>query len=189
MLKPVTSPESSEQIIYQPLVTGWSTRMRNLFNSRKRIAVAAAGAVIVFGGVTALAYWSTTGSGTGSATAGTSKVLVSSDQDNTVTGLYPGDTAVPLTVKLVNGSGNGAVSIALVTPSIAHIKDHAGVTDAADCTVADFTLTAATHAPVVVVADGGNVAGVAGGTIAMNETSVNQDGCKDAVVSLTYAAS
>jgi hypothetical protein len=49
--------------------------MRNLFNSRKRIAVAAAGAAVLLGGVTAVAYWTTTGAGTGTGTAGTSQAL------------------------------------------------------------------------------------------------------------------
>jgi hypothetical protein len=50
--------------------------MRHLFNSRKRIAFAAAGAAVLLGGVTAVAYWTTTGAGTGSGTAGTDTAMV-----------------------------------------------------------------------------------------------------------------
>ena len=151
--------------------------MRARRPSRKTIlATGTAAAVLASGGV-AYAYWSAGGSGTGSGTAeSTTGTLVLSAAFPTA-GLHPGG-AVAVTYRASNatdtdlmlGSISGTVS---TTPTT--------------CLASDFSLNTVT-ANQVIPANTANVLVSATGTLSFANTSLNQDACKGATVTLTLTS-
>lgn len=157
---------------------------------RKKLFVAGIAAVGLLGG-SAFAYWTTAGSGNGSATAGTDSG-VTITQTSTVTGLRPGGAAVPLDFKITNGSvGSVRQYITSVVITKGAVTKAVGA-PAGACTAADFIVVQ----PSITPADlpGGDTAYPSAGatgtgaSIALDNTSSNQDGCKGASIALTYNA-
>src|SRR5438270_887214 len=108
--------------------------MRRLIHRRK-LAAAAAVAVLAIVGA-AVAYWTTTGSGTGSATTGTN-AAVTVTQVGTVTGLVPGGSAQAVDFKITNPKTTPQY-VTHVNYSISSIMN--GASPAVGCSAADFTL-------------------------------------------------
>jgi hypothetical protein len=159
--------------------------------TKKQYLVAGVAAVIVAAGTrTALAYWTTSGSGAGSGatTGGTSDQLAF--EQTALTSMYPGDSAQTLTVKVINSASEKAY----VSTVNAYIT-----TDKTGCTGADFMLgrsvapsTGLTAAALTWNAQdlaklGGNAN--ASSTVQFNNTSADQDACKSAAVTINYLAS
>ncbi len=152
--------------------------------SRTKKLVAATAAVALLGSGAAFAYWTTGGSGTGTAATGTTANVVV-NQTSTVTGLAPGAGAQTLSGNFTN-SNSGPVYIASVTVSIASVTK-AGGAPVGTCDATDYTLTGATMAIGAEVAAGNAVGSWTGATIRFNDkTSTNQDACKNATVNLSY---
>lgn len=128
----------------------------------------------------AYAYWTQAGSGTGSADTGTS-VALTIEQDTVVTGLAPGAPAVALEGSITN-PGTGTVRVASVTVAIASVTGGDGV-----CTAANYAIANPTDSTTGDIAGGASV-DWSGPTIRMVDTGVNQDGCKNATVNLTYSS-
>lgn len=134
-------------------------------------------AALMSGGI-AYAYWTSTGSGTGSATTGTSSpwvVTVANVNLADLTPNGPSDT-VGFTVKNTNsGVQNLASTVASVTG-----------TSNVGCTAADFNVSATT---IVYgsVPSGSTVPGTF--TVQLKDTGVNQDACKGVTVTLKVDAS
>jgi hypothetical protein len=154
--------------------------MRNLSTKAKLVAVAAAGGTLAMSGV-AYAYWTTTGAGTGSATAGTSAVgdKIELTQVGTLTGFYPGSTPQSVMVKAHNPAafsqkvGNVTVTVAAVGQCAA---DNWTVSDSGD----SFGTLAA--------GDTSAAEGQAVATIQLRESGANQDACKGVSPTLTFAS-
>lgn len=151
---------------------------------KKKLAAAAAAATIAGGAGIAFAYWTTTGSGSGSATAGTSSA-VTVTQVGTTAGLYPGGSQ-PVNFKITNPAAHNQYIASVVVS----IDDVTGPNDNATtpCTPGDFTLVQ----PNAINQDllpGDTAFSPSGASIAMVNSSTNQDGCKNATVSLAFAAS
>ncbi|RNM17303.1 hypothetical protein EFL26_00480 [Nocardioides pocheonensis] len=137
----------------------------------------------------AFAYWTTSGSGsgTGSTTAGVSNQL--SFSTATLNSMYPGDSSQPLTVTVTNDSGESAY----VSTVKAYIT-----TNKSGCTGADFLLNGSA-APsiaddaVALTWTGQDLAAGtdddATGTIQFNNTGSPQNACKSADVTIHYVAS
>jgi hypothetical protein len=106
------------------------------FTRKQKIAAAATAAVIAVGGGVAYAYWSTTGSGTGSASTGDS-TPVTVAQVGTIAGLTPGGPAQAVDFK-INNPATGSQHISAVDISISGITQAADATGA--CTADDFAL-------------------------------------------------
>jgi len=145
-------------------------------------------AAVLVGGV-AFAYWTTSGSGsgTGYTTAGVSDQL--SFTQASLTDMYPGDSSQPLTVTVKNTSGESAY--------VATVKAYI-TTDKPGCTGADFKLggsaapsTVATAAALSWTATdlAAGAQADASSTIQFNNTGANQDACKSATVTVNYLAS
>jgi hypothetical protein len=152
------------------------------------ISIVAASALVAGG---AFAYWTSTGSGTGSAatTAGVNGNL--GFATDALTAMYPGDSAQTFQVTVTNNELAGGQN-----SYVAGVKAHI-TTDKVGCTGADFLLngtpapsTLATAAvlswtPVDLAPqasqDTGNV------TIQFNNTASNQNACKSAAVTLNYS--
>ena len=151
---------------------------------RKKLFVAGIAAVGLLGG-SALAYWTTTGSGSGSAAVGTSTAVIVT-QLGTITAMTPGSTAQAVDFRINNPAATNQ-TIASVLVSIFDVTGP-NITGGNPCTAADFTLVQ----PNAINADltpGNHDYQPSGATLAMKNTASNQDGCKGATVSLAFAAS
>jgi hypothetical protein len=148
--------------------------------TKKRVVPALAAVAIFVIAAGAYAYFSTTGSGTATATVGSSSALVIK---GTVTGnLYPGSSS-PVTLTVDNNSSGkqrlGTISLEKITADAGHLSCSVVTTGGNP----DFTM-----AEVVVnkvYAPGTNQAVTPSGSLAMNETGVNQDACQGATLTLT----
>ena len=155
------------------------------FTKKKKIAAIATAVVVVGTGGAAFAYWTNSGSGSGTATTGTN-AAVTVVQTSSVPAMYPGQSAQALSGNF-NNPNAGATYVTAVTAT-GYTIDAGHVT--AGCTVAGghYTLGGTSNTPGDVPA--GNAQGAWSGlTITMNNLGSNQDFCKGAVVTVTYASS
>ena len=146
--------------------------MRNLSKKAKTIIAGAAIAGLASTGV-AYAYWTTTGSGDGSATSASANGtidLYASFAD----GLTPGASEdVTFTADNLGTSSLYVGDITLASVS----------TDKPSCDVADFTMPDVTsNTTVAAGATGATLLGT--GTLTFADTAFNQDECKGAIVTL-----
>ena len=147
---------------------------------KKRTLVLLTVAVVLAIGGVAFAYWTNTGSGTGTATTGSNQSVVI-NQTSTITGLAPGQPAQTLSGNFDNPN-SGPVFVSSVTAVVT------GTDVGAACDATNYTIGGA--APVnAQIPAGDGVGGWTGLTIAFNnKPDVNQDACKNAVVSIQYTA-
>lgn len=152
------------------------------FSKRAKIVVAGSVVLATVGGGVAFAYWSTSGSGAGTAgtSAGTSSLVVS--QDAFTGNLAPGAAPVAITGTVKNTANNSAY-VNTVKVSIASVTQAAGASGTCDAT--DYTLPVNTATVATDLAAGQSVA-FSGPTLAFVDKSTNQDGCKGATVNLSY---
>ncbi len=150
---------------------GWITRKRALAALGCACALGIAG--VAFG------YFTSSGSGTGSAAVGSSSAVTlhASISSN----LYPGSSS-PVTLSVDNPSSGvqrvGTVSLA----SISVDGEHSSCATTLTGGNPDFTMASV---PVNQVFPPGNGQSVsATGTLAMNETGTSQDGCQGATLTL-----
>jgi hypothetical protein len=159
--------------------------MRAMKMKRKTLAIVLSGTLglAVAGG--AYAYWTNSGSGTGTATTGTN-AAVTVNQTSTNTGMYPGQGAQTLSGDFDNPNA-GTTFVAAVTATSYDID---AVHVLAGCTVAGGNYTLGGTATVNAQVPSGTAKGAwTGLTLTMNNLGTNQDFCKDAVVTITYASS
>jgi hypothetical protein len=149
--------------------------VRSFLNRKTALIVGAGAAIVALSGTAAFAYWTTTGSGTGSATTATSNgtiVLHASFAD----GLTPGaSTPVSFTADNAGSSSLfvGTIHLASVTADAGH----------ASCDVADYTMADVTSDTTAAAgATGATLNGT--GTLTFADTAVNQDSCKGATITL-----
>lgn len=154
--------------------------MSRLSRHRRLVTVSAV-AVLVTAGA-AFAYWTTTGSGTGSSAAGHVDA-VSIIQVGTLTAMYPGDSAQTLHGTIENPNP-GPVHIGTITASISSVVKAPGA-PAGTCAASDFTLANAV-ATVNAEALADDTTTWTGPTIKFNDKVTSQDACKDATVNLAY---
>jgi len=145
---------------------------------KRTIALVAAVMVVAMGGI-AYAYWTNNGSGSGEATTGSNGSVVV-NQTSTVSGLAPGQPAQAL-----GGNFDNPNSSPVFVNSVTAVVSG---TDQAGCDASDYTIGGA--APVnAEIPAGSGVGSWSGLTIQFNnKPTVNQDACKNAVVSIQYTA-
>lgn len=153
--------------------------MGRLNLKRKTVVVGGVAALVIVGGGAAYAYWTNSGSGTGEAETGTNQTIVV-NQTSTITGLAPGLPAQTLSGNFDNPN-TSPVYVTSVTATVTG-------TDQTGCGVSDYTIAGA--APVNAEVPAGTGQGSWSGlTIQFNnKPAVNQDACKNAVVSIAYTA-
>jgi len=153
--------------------------------TRKTVAVMATIMVVIVGAGAAYAYWTNSGSGSGTAVTGTNAVITV-NQTSVITGMYPGQPAQTLAGDFTN-TNSGPTYVTAVTAT-GYTIDATHVT--AGCTVAggNYTLggTATVGADVPAGANQGEWTGL---TVRMNNLGTNQDACKGATLTITYASS
>ncbi len=157
--------------------------MSTIGKKKSKLIVGTATVALVGGGV-AFAYWTTGGTGTGSATTGTT-VAITAVQTSTVSGMRPGDSAQQLSGTF-NNPNSGPVYVTTVTASIDSVVKDAGA-PAGTCEASDYTLANATMAVGAEIPAGNAQGSWLGATIKFNnKPAVNQDACKGATVNLRY---
>jgi hypothetical protein len=139
---------------------------------------------LVFAAVGAYAYWTQGGSGTGTATAGTTS-SITVNQTSTAAGLYPGGPAATLSGNFDNPNAS-AVQISSITAVVSSITN--GATDGSKptCTPADFSIGGSVGPTTV--PSGTGVGSWSGLTIQLLNTTANQDNCKGATANIAYTA-
>jgi hypothetical protein len=140
-------------------------------------------AVLAIGGV-AYAYWTQGGSGSGSATAGTTSGITV-NQTGAPSGLYPGGPAVGLAGTFTNPNP-GPVSISSVTAAVQAFALHAVDATKPDCTQADFAIAGVSGATVV--PSGTGVGSWSGLTVRLLDNGLNQDNCRNVSITIDYTA-
>jgi hypothetical protein len=147
---------------------------------KKRTAVIlGAVAVLAVAGI-AIAYWTTSGSGSGSGAVASSNGTLA--LHGTITEeLTPGGSS-PVSFSADN-SGSSSLQVGTVHAVVSIDKSHAE----AGCQASDFTI-ADTAENQVIAAKASGVALAHGGSIAMADTSANQDACKGATISLALTS-
>jgi hypothetical protein len=153
--------------------------MPRLFARKKIVALGATCFLLATAG--AYAYWTQSGSGAGSAATGTTDGITV-NQTSTPSALYPGGPAQAISGNFDNPN-DGKVRVATVVVSISSIEG-----SPAGCTVADYQLNNATATVNAEIDPGDGVGSWSGPTIQMLNTGSNQDGCKDAVVNLSFTS-
>ncbi len=149
-------------------------------NTKKRViaGLAALGVLGIAAG--AYAYFTTTGSGTATATVGTSSAVT---LKGTVTGnLYPGSSS-PVTLTVDNPSSGkqrvGTISLEKITPDAGHASCSVTITGGnPDFTMADVVVNKT-------YGSGNGQAVTPTGTLTMNDTGISQDACQGATLTLT----
>lgn len=153
-------------------------------NTKRTVVATAAAFLLVGGGTAAFAFWSTSGSGAGTAatSAGAANLLVT--QTAAPTNLAPGVAPGGISVDVKNQAANDVV-VNQVVVSIASVTGGLGACSAADYTLAGATMTNGAGS----LAAGATVA-FSGATLGFNSDPLNsQDGCKGATVNLAYTVS
>jgi hypothetical protein len=149
-----------------------------MFRMSRKLAITLGTIAVLAVAGAAFAYFSTTGSGTGSATVGTSTPLTISG--TTATTLYPGtSTTVSFTVDNTSpGSQHvGTITLGSVTTDAGH----------ASCVLTDFTMPAVTANQTFPSGTGQTV--TATGTLSMAaQPTTSQDGCKGAPLTLNLTS-
>jgi hypothetical protein len=154
-------------------------RLRGSMNVgiRQKIVGAAVGLVIVAGSIAAYAYWTSGGTGTGTAGTGTTSAVVINQTSAAITDLAPGVAAEGLSGTFTTTGGHPAF-VNQVTPVVSSTSN-------VGCTSADFTVTLPT------VTNAEVVTGTAwtGATIVFKDSlTVNQDACKGVTVNIGYTS-
>lgn len=146
-------------------------------NRATKIAIGAVALLLAAGG-TAFAYWTQMGAGQGTAGTG-STVDVVVNQTSTVTGLYPGGPAQALSGTFDNPNA-AAVTVGAVTASVT-------ATSVSGCDASWYRIGGTSTPASQVLPSGNSVGSWSGLTIQLANESVNQDACKSATVTITYA--
>jgi len=154
--------------------------MRTLGNKKKRLAaVAATVAAVLIGGGVATAYWTTTGSGSDSASISAGTGTLTYTASSPITGLFPG-AEVDFDVDVNNTTGS-PIQVGTVDISVTDVTGEAsGVCNPADFVVDDIVLGANVPA--------GTSTLTTGSTITMTNTNANQNACKGATVVLGFSS-
>jgi len=149
------------------------------FTRKRKVIALAVGGFIVAGAGVAFAYWTTTGSGTGSQTNASSNGTVTLHAAFT-TGLTPGGTKT--VTYTADNPGTSSLRVGTITPVVSIDAAHVTL----GCLVADFTIPVTVSNTTVAAGGSGVAAGT--GTLSFADTGINQDGCKGATVTLALTS-
>jgi hypothetical protein len=146
---------------------------------RRKLFLAGAVVLALCLAIAGYAYWTQGGSGSGSATAGTTS-NITVNQTSSVSGLYPGGPAASLSGNFDNPNP-GLVHISSITATVSSVSG-AGP----GCSSSDFSIGGSSGANTVPSGNGsGSWSGL---TIQMVESGSNQDDCKGATANIAYTA-
>jgi len=148
------------------------------FKNKRKSSVVALFLVLAVAGA-AFAWWSAGGSGEGTAPTGDT-VALTANQTTVLNDMYPGDS--PQTIEgTFDNPNEGPIYVTSVTAAITGVSGGDGA-----CSAADYTLDGAVMLVGAEVDPGEDVGAWSGATIQFNNTAADQDGCKNATVTLGY---
>lgn len=150
--------------------------------TKKTAALLIAAAALVLVGGVAFAYWSNTGSGTGSATTGSNTPITIVQTASSVP-LVPGGASSTVSGTF-NNPNSSPVFVTSVTATLASVSGSVGTPA---CTVADYQLETATVA-IGAQAAADDTTTWSGIKVRMLNSGTNQDACKNATVNLAYTS-
>jgi len=150
------------------------------FTKKTKIAIVTAALVIGASG-TAYAYWTQLGAGTGSAGTGTTAAVTAIQTSAAITDLYPGGPAKALSGNF-NNPNLGDTTVGAVTATVT------AATGTCNPTWYAITGTPIPATNQVLVGSGTGVGAWSGQSVSLtNLPLVNQDACKNATITITYA--
>jgi len=149
--------------------------------SRRSLVIGSVAALLLIGGV-AFAYWTNSGSGTGSATTGTNTAITIVQTSSSAT-LYPGGAPSTLSGTF-NNPNTSPVYVNDLTATLASVSGSVGTPA---CTIADYALVTDTISVDGQVAVDDTTAW-SGIQVRMLNSSTNQDACKNATINLSYSS-
>lgn len=130
-------------------------------------------------GTAAYAYWTTQGTGEGSATTGSVEEITVT-QANEPSGLYPGGPGVPINGTIVNDNDT-AVTVGALTASVT------ATTNLPACATSNYVIEGtATLGSSLIAAN--STTTWEGLTVRLIESGTNQDACQNAGITITYSA-
>ena len=143
----------------------------------KKTTVIASFLVLAVAGA-AFAYWTAGGTGTGTAETGETLPLTA-NQVTVLDPMYPGDSPQTISGTFTNPN-EGPTYVTSVTAAITDVSGGDGACTDADYSLDNEVMLVGAEVPV------GTGGAWTGATIQFNNTGANQDGCKNATVTLTY---
>lgn len=161
-----------------------ATMSRNSMSRKKRLTITAAvtAALLVAGGGAAFAYWTAYGSGTGTATTGTTTNF-------TITSLTSGASltpgGLPQTITfVVTNPGTGKQMLSSITPTVT-TATAPNAFPYGSCSAADYSFGAPSFLPGEISA-GSTLTGTV--TLSMIDSTTNQDDCKNLTIPVLITA-
>ena len=162
------------------------------FSTKKLVVTAAVAAVVVGTGTAAFAYWTSQGTGEGTAQTAAEATVLNVKQISTPDNMFPGDKPQALVITVSN-PGQNKVQIAGLTavPTVTLSDKAVGTCDPSDYQVNGKALPAKgivtlNWESVELDADGSQDST---NTVQFfDKTDTNQDGCKGATLVLSYTA-
>jgi hypothetical protein len=161
---------------------------RRFTKKRFVVALSVVAALAIAGA--AIAYFSSSGSGTGNATVGSSSAFTINAGAATGT-MYPGSGTSTFTYTVHNPS-SGKQNLSSTSAAVAHdasgnIKDHG--TAVAGCLAADFTAANTAPTPLPQNLAGGADSSAGSVDVTMTDSGSNQDACQGHTPDITVSAS
>jgi hypothetical protein len=151
---------------------------------RKRLIVGLVAVLTVAGAGIAFAYWTSIGTGAGSATTGASGTFTITSQPAVGT-IAPGNAGQTVSFTVTNSTANAqyltSVAVTMASPTGTPWAPTGG------CLIADYTAVISVAPTAGDIAPGGSVTGTAKVTLA--NTAANQDACQGQQVPLRIVAS
>ncbi len=165
-----------------------------IFSSKRRVAaIGAVTALTLVGGGVAYGYWTSTGTDTGTATAGTASGF-NVDVSQIAGGpMSPGGPTSTFDVTVTN-PGSGVQYLDKITVSVVGTEKPLGTANSG-CGAADFDVDSAGPDTPAVLTHGASLAALTGShtftglTLQMVDTGSPQDACQGAIVKLQAVAS
>jgi hypothetical protein len=151
---------------------------------KKRITFVLVGVLMLGGAGVAFAYWTSTGTGDGSAETGTSVAFIIA-ADPAVGTIVPGGAGQTVDFTVTN-PGPGVESLSNVTVTMASAAGVAWVPPVG-CDIADYTASVTTQPVDGEIPVGDGVDGQA--TVTLANSATNQDACQGQTVPLYFTAS
>ena len=162
------------------------------FSKKKLVVTTAVAAVLVGTGTAAYAYWTSQGTGNGSATTAASAATLTVQQTSSPTGMYPGDAAQDLVVKITNpGPNKVQVDGVRAVATVAKATGAVGTCDPSDYQVNGVQLGTDGQVTLRWTAVELDASGAQDSTNTVHffdKATVNQDGCKGATLNFAYTA-
>jgi hypothetical protein len=162
--------------------------LRRFTRKRAVVALTIVAVLAVAGG--ALAYFSSSGSGTGQASVGKSTALTVNVSSDSSGSLYPGSGTETLTYTVKNPS-SGAQNLSATSTSVASLNGDItqGGVELTGCKVSWFTATNTAPTPLPQNLAGGATSTAGSVAVAMIDSGTNQDVCQNAKPDISVSAS